>query len=96
MESYNSLPNLQLLQATQNIEKSDKPFSEWLELSYQSQADRNSFLMQHHINTDESLALEDFLSFITARRKALKSQFMNMLNVKPMQANDTSNESGEA
>lgn len=86
IESYNSLPNLQLLQATQNIEKSDKPFSEWLELSYPSQADRNSFLMQHHINTDESLALEDFLSFVAARRKALKSQFVNMLNVKPMQA----------
>ena len=82
MEAYNSLPNLQLLQATQNIEKSDKPFSEWLELSYPSQADRNSFLMQHHINTDRSLALEDFLSFVAVRRKALKSQFMDMLNVK--------------
>lgn len=88
MDSYNSLPNLQLLQATQNIEKRDKPFSEWLELSCPSQADRNSFLMQHHINTDESLALEDFLRFVAARRKALKSQFMNLLNVKPMQANE--------
>lgn len=86
MESYNSLPNLQLLQATQNIEKSDKPFSEWLELSYPSQADRNSFLMQHYINTDEPLALEDFISFVAARRKALKVQFINLLNVKLMQA----------
>ena len=44
--------------------------------------------MQHYINTNDSLAFEDFLSFVEARRKALKSQFMNMLNVKPMQANE--------
>lgn len=84
MELYNTLPNLQLLQATQNIEKSDKPFSEWLTMSYPSSADRNSFLMQNHINSDESLAFEDFLSFVAARRETLKNQFMSMLNVKPM------------
>jgi uncharacterized protein with ParB-like and HNH nuclease domain len=84
IDSCNGLPNLQLLQATQNIEKSDKTFSEWLLLCYPSQSDRNSFLMQHYINTTDSIAFEDFLSFVEARRKILKSQFMNMLNVKPM------------
>lgn len=99
IEACNGLPNLQLLQATQNIEKSDKPFSEWLSLSYPSTSDQESFLMQHYINTSDSLAFEDFLGFIETRRKALKSQFMNMLNVKPMLAedtNDTSNEGAKA
>ncbi|MEQ3694665.1 MAG: DUF262 domain-containing protein [Thalassolituus sp.] len=96
IQTCNGLPNLQLLQATQNIEKSDKPFAEWLSLSYPSQSNRESFLMQHYIDTNDSLEFENFLSFIDARRKALKSQFMNMLNVKPMQASDDSNKDAEA
>ncbi|MEC8011006.1 MAG: DUF262 domain-containing protein [Pseudomonadota bacterium] len=82
--AFNSLPNLQLLQATQNVEKSDKPFSEWLEMNYPSQADRNSFLMQHYINADESLALEDFLSFISGRRKALKRKTLILTRYCPL------------
>lgn len=85
IEVCNGLPNLQLLQATQNIEKSDKPFSDWLSLNYPSKSDQESFLMQHYINTSNSLAFDDFLSFVEIRRKALKIQFMNMLNVKPLQ-----------
>lgn len=95
IQACNGLPNLQLLQATQNIEKSDKPFAEWLSLSYPSQSNRESFLMQHYINTNDSLAFEDFLSFVEARRKALKNQFMNMLNVKPMQVNEASDASNK-
>ena len=86
INACNGLPNLQLLQATQNIEKSDKQFSEWLSLTYTSQPDRDSFLRQNYIDTGDSLAFDDFLSFIGTRRKVLKSQFMNMLNVKPAQS----------
>ena len=77
---YNSLPNLQLLQATQNIEKNDKSLKEWLELTYTSQTDRESFLRQNYINVNESLEFEDFINFASARRKELKSHFMNLLH----------------
>ena len=81
MLACNGLPNLQLLQATQNIEKSDKPFAQWLSLSYPSQNDRESFLMQNYIDTSESLDFKNFLSFISSRRAALRNKFKNMLQV---------------
>lgn len=81
MEEFNSLANLQLLQATQNIEKSDKPFSCWLKESFATQSERDSFLMQNHIKPDESLAFSDFLDFIANRKRALKNQLRSMLDV---------------
>lgn len=81
LHAYNSLPNLQLLQAMQNIEKSDKPFKEWLELTYLTRSDRESFLLQHYINAGDSLAFEDFINFTAARRKVLKTQLSNLLQV---------------
>ncbi|CAH1210041.1 conserved hypothetical protein [Candidatus Nitrotoga sp. BS] len=81
LNACNALPNLQLLQATQNIEKNDKHFKEWLTLAYPSQSDRESFLLQHYVNTGGSLAFEDFINFVATRRKALKSQFINLLQV---------------
>lgn len=79
LNTFNSLSNLQLLQATQNIEKSDKLFEEWLSLNHPSQSDRDSFLLQHYIDTGCSLALEDFIDFMTARRSKLKTSLINLL-----------------
>lgn len=81
MEEFNSLANLQLLQATQNIEKSDKPFGNWLNAAFPSQSERDSFLMLNHIKPDESLASTDFLKFIENRKCTLKNQLRGMLDV---------------
>lgn len=81
MEGFNSLPNLQLLQATQNIEKSDKPFNDWLKESLATQAERDSFLMQNHIKLNESLDFSDFLGFIANRKQTFKTQLRVMLDV---------------
>jgi hypothetical protein len=84
----NSLPNLQLLQSTQNIQKSDKPLVDWLALTYNSSADKESFLRQNYIGANDSLNFEDFLNFVVARRKTLKKQFMHMFNVNSVNVND--------
>lgn len=81
INTCNSLPNLQLLQSTQNIQKSDKPLMEWLALSHTSTSDRDSFLRQNYISSNDSLSFDEFIDFATARRKTLKAQFMNILNV---------------
>jgi uncharacterized protein with ParB-like and HNH nuclease domain len=91
-KEFNKLPNLQLLQATQNIEKNDSPFSDWLGIIYSSQAERDSFLMQNHIRPDESLAFEDFSSFISNRSKTLKKQLMTILNVPTSEAEEDQEE----
>lgn len=75
------LSNLQLLQANQNIEKKDKHFEQWLEEAFPSPAQKQSCLMQNHIQVDESLAFSDFLSFVANRRHTLKTIFMKMLDV---------------
>ena len=80
-DQFNTLPNLQLLQATQNIQKSDLPFSDWLDQSFPSSAERESFLMQNYIKTNESLAFGDFLDFISNRRQTLKNQLIKILHV---------------
>lgn len=77
----NGLANLQLLHSTTNVEKSNKPFEEWLRAEYPSQADRDSFLMQNHIGASESLAFEDFRVFVESRRERLKNVLIKMLDV---------------
>ncbi|WP_222616637.1 DUF262 domain-containing protein [Undibacterium umbellatum] len=80
LSEFNNLSNLQLLQATQNIEKSDKPFADWLDKNIGGQLDRESFLMQNHIKLDQSLSFFDFIEFIDNRKKALATQLSNLLD----------------
>lgn len=80
-ENFNSLANLQLLQANQNISKSDKHFDDWLNQSFPDAAEQESFLMQNHIKLNESLAFTDFLVFISHRKSAIKNEFMKILDV---------------
>lgn len=81
IEEFNCLANLQLLQANQNIEKSDKPFAEWLKLMFPNKAECDSFLIQNHIKPDESLEFTDFLVFIENRKTILKNRLRIILDV---------------
>ncbi|SIN66211.1 DUF262 domain-containing protein [Algoriphagus halophilus] len=79
---FNKLANLQLLQATSNVEKKDKPFEIWLSENFQNEADKSSYLSLNHIHNDTSLKLDDFLEFYEKRRADFKSKLMALLNVK--------------
>ena len=72
-ERFNNLPNLQLLQANQNIEKSDKHFSSWVESTFPNINERNEFLRQNYIESSDSLNFENFLSFEDNRRENINS-----------------------
>lgn len=76
----NELANLQLLQANQNIEKTDRPFSEWLQQTYPLPVDQQSFLLQNHINSEDDLNFSAFITFMDNRRQRLKLQLLNMLS----------------
>jgi uncharacterized protein with ParB-like and HNH nuclease domain len=80
-ELCNNLPNLQLLQANQNIEKSDKNFSDWVKSTFPNIDERNEFLRQNYIERSDSLSFEDFLSFEDNRRTKIKHELMRMLKV---------------
>lgn len=79
---YNKLANLQLLQATTNVEKKDKPFEEWINQNFKTDPEKSSYLSANHICVDTSLKLEDFLNFYEKRRADLKAKLMALLNVK--------------
>jgi uncharacterized protein with ParB-like and HNH nuclease domain len=81
LKLFNQLPNLQLLQGQQNQEKSDKPFAEWIKNVCSSEEQRHVFLRAHHISPDESLELEDFLTFTSNRRESLKQKLREILGV---------------
>lgn len=82
MSRFNSLANLQLLEATSNIEKKDKQFEVWLTEKYPNDADRMNYLSLNHIGNDVSLKFEDFIVFYDTRRAILKAKLMQLLNVK--------------
>ena len=82
LSRFNSLANLQLLEATENIEKKDKFFETWLNEKYNNNADKMNYLSLNHIANDISIDFADFITFYDARRATLKSKLMQMLNVK--------------
>ena len=83
LNNYNKLPNLQLLEATSNIEKSDQAFEQWLSKNFTTPESYESYLRQNLIAPSQSLIFTEFLAFIEQRQQNLKNQFMRMLDVKP-------------
>ncbi len=82
LNHFNKLPNLQLLEATSNIEKSDQEFKQWLAENFTTEDARESYLLQNLIEPSQSLAIEDFLSFFEKRRQNIKAKLMRLLDVK--------------
>lgn len=75
-EYCNSLANLQILLARENQEKSDKSLEEWI------QARDDEFKRKYCIpNNNELYKLENFLQFITKRKKLIESKLMAIFNI---------------
>lgn len=69
LQTYNSLKNLQMLDANENMSKNNKDLQSWVEEETREK-DRTAFLVDHHI-PDVSLKLENFDEFISERTKIL-------------------------
>lgn len=78
---FNRLPNLQLLEATSNIEKGDKLFENWLDINFSTNGAKESYLIQNLIAPDQSLKLTDFLSFIESRKQNMREKLIRLLDV---------------
>ncbi|CAH6810813.1 conserved hypothetical protein [Vibrio chagasii] len=74
---YNSLKNLQMLDANQNMSKSDKTLTKWVELETKER-DRTAFLVDHHI-PNVCLSIEKFDEYITKRTEILSSKLKEIL-----------------
>jgi len=78
----NCLANLQLLQATPNLEKSDSPLEQWLPEHKTTPVELDHYKALHVFPADCSLSFDDFLEFFEKRQDMIRSRLMEILNVK--------------
>lgn len=76
-EVYDSLPNLQMLDANENKSKQDKSLEQWVQENCGN--DRKGFLKKHLI-PDIDLSLENFDDFYEARKALLIKKLKEILN----------------
>ena len=74
---YDSLPNLQMLDANENMSKQDKSLEQWVQENCKN--DRKGFLEKHLI-PDIDLSLENFDDFYETRKKLLIKKLKEILN----------------
>jgi hypothetical protein len=78
MDNYNFLGNLQLLEATPNLEKSNMDFDKWIKkcVPEETQAD---YKKKHLIPADVDLAFDNFKEFFEAREKLIHDALLEKL-----------------
>lgn len=77
-EVYNSIYNLQMLDANENMSKQDKNLSDWVTMEIKNK-ERLSFL-NNHLIPDVNFELSNFDEFITKRKEILKTKLKSILN----------------
>ncbi|MCT8338565.1 DUF262 domain-containing protein [Flavobacteriaceae bacterium TK19130] len=83
LELRDTLPNLQLLEGTENIKKSKTPFATWIDSKDDSDipivADKKGYLARNFIDEKTNLEFKNFLSFHNKRKEALRKKLANLL-----------------
>lgn len=78
MDSVDLISNIQLLEGIPNIEKSDKPFKEWINNKYPNDMDLNFYFEKHYI-PQVSQELDAFLEFIEQREQLLREALLKIV-----------------
>ena len=81
IQRFNFLPNIQLLQATENYEKHDKPLEDWLNEYYKNPEDLASFKQINLFPEGRSVSFDNFVSFYEARKQIIFDKLSKALNV---------------
>lgn len=77
-KSYNSLLNLQMLDANENESKGEIPLEEWVEKQTAGK-DRKHFL-ESHLIPDIDLSLTNYSEFVEKRQRMLVNKILDMIN----------------
>ena len=77
-ETYNSILNLQMLDANENLSKQDKDLALWV--SEQTKPQNKNKFLEDHLIPDVSLQLQDFSSFIEERKNKLSKCLKSLLS----------------
>ncbi|TFD68496.1 DUF262 domain-containing protein [Cryobacterium ruanii] len=76
LESFNLLPNLQLLEGTRNTEKLAMLPADWIEKHFDSTSRRAKYLEENDLD-ELSLQLSDFLAFVDGRRRRIRKKLVD-------------------
>jgi len=78
-ENADFIGNLQLLEGTPNIEKSDIDFQQWLNKKYPDSQLRADYMAKHYIPTSVSLSVDKFQTFLEERESLLIAKLEELL-----------------
>ena len=81
----NGLPNLQLLEGSENLEKLASMPSEWIKTAFASESDKTNY-RENHLLGDVPDSMAEFRTFYTTRREALRTRIVEMLATKESDA----------
>jgi uncharacterized protein with ParB-like and HNH nuclease domain len=73
-----TIPNLQLMEGTQNSSKNAKPFATWIN---ERDGDSSKFFADNFIPTNEVRSFGNFLSFYAERKKLISDKLHQLLKV---------------
>ncbi|WP_335969114.1 DUF262 domain-containing protein [Fusobacterium polymorphum] len=75
----NYIANLQLLEGSQNLEKSNKEFKDWLEEQDFSEEERKDYFKKNYIPENIELTFKNYNEFFETREKLLLKQLKKIL-----------------
>jgi hypothetical protein len=78
-DNCNNIGNLQLLEGSQNEEKSSKDFSAWLNKNFAFKTERQKFMKDNLIPLNISLEFDNFEEFIIKRNELITNRLKNFL-----------------
>lgn len=86
-----TLPNLQILEESENKSKGGKPFSKWVKQKYADSKARESYFKLAYLPENISLEFEDFETFYSQRKENMKKALAQKLNIN-LSNNEQNNE----
>ena len=79
-EMRDQLPNLQLLEGQENLEKHARPFKDWIEATIEDQIGRKDYCGKHYIAPDANFSFDSFEPFFTKRKELLRKKIKKVLS----------------
>jgi len=78
----NQLPNLQLMEGPQNLEKSDTEFKNWFNEHYPDGQRQRDYMEKHYIPSNVDCSLQNFEKFFIARARLMRERLVELLQDK--------------
>lgn len=77
--NYNKLPNIQLLEGNMNKQKNATELEKWITNEYKTETSLAAYKKLHYVPEAEGLALDNFQTFFTERKKLMADKFTSIL-----------------